>query len=251
MHFRRSRRTAIENAEEAVYKEKEIEETDVIFLMDRFGYVKTIDENVYERNKEAVCQENRFVFKCKNTGKVCLFTENGQLHTVKVMDIPFGKLRDKSIPVDNISTYSTEKERIIYAVSQAKLNQSKALFFTKQGMCKIVDGSEFDVAKRNVAATKLQDDDTMVCIEVLEEQKTVLLKSKDGYFLRFPIEEIPEKKKTAVGVRAMKLKNGDELEVVYCLDANDTTKLEYKSKELELNKIKLGKRDSNGVKVRA
>ena len=78
-----------------------------------------------------------------------------------------------------------------------------------------------------------------------------MLKSKEGYFLRFPIEEIPEKKKTAVGVRAMKLKSGDELEAVYCLGANDTTKLEYKSKELELNKIKLGKRDSNGVKVRA
>ena len=38
--YGRKRRTLIENAEEAVYKEKEVEETEVMFLMDRFGYAK-------------------------------------------------------------------------------------------------------------------------------------------------------------------------------------------------------------------
>ena len=79
----RKRRTVIENVQEAVYKEKEVEETELIFLMDRFGYAKTIDSSTYERNKEAADTENRFVFTCKNTGKVCLFTSAGQLHTIK------------------------------------------------------------------------------------------------------------------------------------------------------------------------
>ena len=38
--------------------------------MDRFGYVKVIDTAAYERNKEAAEAESRFLFPCKNTGKV-------------------------------------------------------------------------------------------------------------------------------------------------------------------------------------
>ncbi len=249
--YKRARRTTIENGIEAVFEEAKQQELDVYFLLDRFGYAKTIDEATFERNKEAALNENRFVFKCKNTGKVCLFTDKGQLHTVKVMDVPFGKFRDKSVPVDNISTFSMEKEKIILAASQSDLNLYRVLFFTKQGMCKLVDGGEFDVAKRNVAATKLQDDDEVICVEIFKEQKTVVLQSVEGYFLRFGIDEIPEKKKAAVGVRAIKLVEGDTVSDVYCLNYNDPATIEYKSKQLELNKIKLGKRDSKGIKVRA
>jgi DNA gyrase subunit A len=167
------------------------------------------------------------------------------------MDVPFGKFRDKSVPIDNISTFSMEKEQIILAASQSDLNLYRVMFFTKQGMCKLVDGGEFDVAKRNVAATKLQDDDEVVGVEIFKEQKTVVLQSAEGYFLRFGIDEIPEKKKAAVGVRAIKLVEGDTVSAVYCLHYNDPATIEYKSKQLELNKIKLGKRDSKGVKVRA
>ena len=249
--YKRDRRTTIENGVEAVFEEAKQQELDVYCMLDRFGYAKTVDEATFERNKEAALSENRFVFKCKNTGKVCLFTDKGQLHIIKVMDVPFGKFRDKSVPVDNISTYSMEKEQIIFTASQSDLNLYRVLFFTKQGMCKVVDGGEFDVAKRNVAATKLQDDDEVVCVDILKEQKTAVMQSKDGYFLRFSIEEIPEKKKAAVGVRGIKLKAGDLVEAVYCLNYNDPSSIEYRSKQLELNKIKLGKRDGNGVKVRA
>ena len=47
------RRTVIENAEEAVFEEKKVEEQEVVLLMDRFGYAKTVDVSTYERNKEA------------------------------------------------------------------------------------------------------------------------------------------------------------------------------------------------------
>ena len=249
--YKRDRRTTIENGVEAVFEEAKQQELDVYFLLDRFGYAKTIDEATFERNKEAALNENRYVFKCKNTGKVCLFTDKGQLHTIKVMDVPFGKFRDKSVPVDNISTYSMEKENIVYVASQSDLNLCRVMFMTKQAMCKVVDGGEFDVAKRNVAATKLQDGDEVVWVEVLKEQKTVVLQSKEGYFLRMPVEDIPEKKKAAIGVRGMKLKDSDFIEAVFGLNYNDPKSIEYKSKQLELNKIKLGKRDGSGVKVRA
>ena len=249
--YSRKRRTVIENAEEAVYEEKKIEEMDVVFLMDRFGYAKTIDLATYERNKEAADSENRFVFSCKNTGKVCLFTNTGQLHTIKVMDLPFGKFRDKGIPIDNVSNFSTEKERLVLIASQSDLNLYRILFVTKLSMMKVVDGGEFDVSKRTVAATKLMDDDEVISVEILKEQKNIVLQTHEGFFLRFPIEEIPEKKKGAIGVRGMKLSDKDYLEEVYYTKNAVEQTIQYKNKTLELNKLKLGKRDSKGVKVRA
>ena len=248
--YGRKRRTAIENAEEAVYKEKEIEEVEVMFLMDRFGYAKTVDLSTYERNKEAADFENRFVFPCKNTGKVCLFTNTGQLHTIKVMDLPFGKFRDKGIPIDNISNYNSEKETIVYITSQTELNLRQVVFVTAQSMMKLVDGGEFDVSKRTVAATKLSENDEVISVMSLLEQRNIVLQTKAGFFLRFPIEEIPEKKKGAVGVRGMKLSAKDAVTNVYYTQNGVETTIQYKEKPVILNNLKPAKRDQKGTKIR-
>lgn len=248
--YGRKRRTVIENGQEAVYKEKEVEETDVYFLMDRFGYAKTIDMATYERNKEAVDTEFKYAFVCKNLGKICLFTNTGQLHTIKVMDLPAGKLRDKGIPIDNVSNYNSQQETIVFVTTQSDLNLRELIFVTKQSMMKLVDGGEFDVRSRTVAATKLSDGDEVVSVQSLTDQKNMILQTKEGYFLRFPLEQIPEKKKTAVGVRGMKLSPKDAIEEVYYTRAQDDASIEYKGKNLVLNGLKLGSRDSKGVKVR-
>ena len=248
--YARPRRTVIEDGEEAVFEEKKPEEMDVMFLMDRFGYAKTIDMATYERNKEAADTENRFVFSCKNTGRVCLFTDTGVLYTIKVSDVPFGKFRDKGVPIDNVSNFDSGRERIVYLTSQTELNLYRLIFVTKQSMMKVVDGGEFDVAKRTVAATKLLEEDAVVSVVPIMEQKNIVLKTNDGYFLRFPIEEIPEKKKGAVGVRGMKLGVKDYVDAVYYTQNAVETTIPYGSRELELNKIRLGKRDTKGVKVR-
>ena len=249
--YSRRRRTAIENAQEAVYKEKEIEEMEIMFLMDRFGYAKTVDMATYERNREAAEGENKYIFKCKNTGKICLFTDIGQLHTIKVMDLPFGKFRDKGVPIDNVSNFSSDRERIVFLTSQTELNLCRVLFVTAQSMMKVVDGGEFDVSKRTVASTKLQEGDSVVSIVCLHGQKHVVLQTQEGYFLRFALEEVPEKKKGAVGVRGMKLGDKDLVEGVYYTQNGMEASIQYKSRNLVLNSLKLGRRDTKGVKVRA
>ena len=248
--FSRPRRTVIDNVAEAVVKEKEIEVTDVMFLMDRFGYAKTVDMATYERNKEAADAEFKYVFKCKNTGKICIFTDKGQMHTVKVMDLPGGKFRDKGVPIDNISNYSSANEDIVFMTSQTDINLHRLIFVTEMSMMKIVDGGEFDVNKRTVAATKLQEGDKLISVVSYQEQKNIVLQSKAGYFLRFSVEEIPEKKKAAVGVRGMKLDAKDIIEAVYYTQNAVEVSIPYKSKNLVLNNLKLAKRDGKGTKVR-
>ena len=248
--FARPRRTVIDNCAEAVFEEKKAEEVDVMFLMDRFGYAKTVDLSVYERNKEAADAENRFAFQCRNTGRICLFTNTGQLYTIKVSDLPYGKFRDKGVPVDNVSNYDSTKEEIRNVCSQSELNLCRVIFTTKMGMIKVVDGGEFDVMKRTVAATKLQDGDEVKDVTVLKEQQTVVLQTHKGFFLRFAVEEIPEKKKAAVGVRAIRLSPEDFVEAVHFTEPGKEGSIPFGDRQLELSRLKIAKRDGKGTKVR-
>ncbi len=248
--FARPRRTVIDNCAEAVFEEKKVEEVDVMFLMDRFGYAKTIDLSVYERNKEAADAENRFAFQCRNTGRICLFTNTGQLYTIKVSDLPYGKFRDKGVPVDNVSNYDSTKEEIRNVCSQSELNLCRVIFTTKMGMIKVVDGGEFDVMKRTVAATRLQDGDEVKDVTVLKEQQTVVLQTHKGFFLRFAVEEIPEKKKAAVGVRAIRLSPEDFVEAVHFTEPGKDGSIPFGDRQLELSRLKIAKRDGKGTKVR-
>lgn len=248
--YARSRRTSIENAAEIIFEEKKIEEMPVMFLMDRFGYAKTIDLTAYERNKEAADSENKYVFSCMNTGRVCVFTDTGRMHTIKVQDLPFGRFRDKGVPIDNFSNYNSTEEQVIGIGSMETLKSQKLIFATKDSMLKVVDGSEFETSKRTVAATKLNDGDKVLLAEPTDGSEQIVLQSKEGYFLRFPVSEVPEKKKGAVGVRGMRLGSDDHLEAAYIYQTGKEQTITYKEKQLVLNKLKSGSRDTRGVKVR-
>ena len=249
--YGRERRTSIENAEEIVLEETKVPEMEVVFLMDRFGYARTVDVSVYERNQEAADSENRYVFRCMNTDRICVFTDTGKMHSLKVQDVPCGKFRDKGTPVDNLCNYSSGEEQILYVDAMANLKNRKVVFVSRRAMVKLVDGSEFQVSKRTIAATKLSDEeDRLVLAGPADPYEYLVLQSREGYFLRFLLEEVPEKKKAALGVRGMKLAGTDSLEAAYLLANRMEFSISYKEKELILNKIKLGKRDGKGIKVR-
>ena len=246
--FSHPRLTVIENGKAAVYKEKEAEAVPVVLLMDRFGYVKTVDNSVYERNKEAADSENKQIVPCMSDGKICLFTDNGQMHLVKVADIPYGKFRDKGIPVDNISNYDSSSENIISVMALEHIMDKKLLFVTEQSMCKVVSGSEFDVSKRTTAATKLQENDKILYLAVAEPESTMVLQSQKNYFLRFATEDIPEKKKGAVGVRGMRMTDGELLTAVWQLTGEEEQIIMIKEKAVHLNRLRIANRDTRGVK---
>ena len=86
---------------------------EVVFLMDRFGYARTVDTSVYERNKEAADAENKYVLSVMNTDKISILTDSGRQHLIKVLDLPYGKFRDKGKPIDNLCNYDSTKEQAV------------------------------------------------------------------------------------------------------------------------------------------
>ncbi len=327
-----SRRTVIEDGEAAVAIEEKIEEMEVTFLMDRFGYAKTVDMAAAQRNRESLEAENKYMLTCLNTDKICVFTDNGSLHQVKVMDIPFVRPKDKGTPIDNLGNYDSSKETIVNVVSLGSLKDKKLLFTTRLGMMKLVDSSEFVVSKKTVAATKLNDGDMVADVNVIgsdnmedtlnmdndlfmsdvpesfdtpyeedfdgqmdmfaglddmsggsivtgafdymsggsiasniqgtEElsgnengnnkqfvtEKLVTLRTSNNLFLRFPLSEVPEKKKGAVGVRGLKLTKEEVITNVYVSDAGDSVIVEIAGTEYDLRKLTVKKRDQSPQK---
>ncbi|MCI8426389.1 MAG: DNA topoisomerase 4 subunit A [Lachnospira sp.] len=267
------RKTVIEDGKAAVVIEKEVPATEVMFIMDRFGYAKTIDRSAYERNKEAVHNEYKYIFSCMNNDKICIFTDKGMFHQIKVKDIPFStKFRDKGTPIDNLGNFNSSDEQIIFLCEAARIKNQKLLFVTKLGMMKLVQTDEFDVAKRTVTATKLTDDDKLLDVlftdvkvewlskfnydgqiieeEVITSEQNVIVQTANGVFLKFPLTEIPIKKKSAVGVRSIKLGKDDSLEEVYLIANGDALSMDYKGRMVDFGKMKMAHRDTKGTKIR-
>ena len=208
--YARERRTEIVQAEAAVYTVKDEEEDrDLLFVMDRFGYAKTMDPSLYDKNKEAVESGYKHYFICRSTGRICLFTDAGVLHTVKVSDLPMGKLRDKGVPIDNVGNYDSTKEEIILACSQS---------------------------------------DTLVYAGVITDEKYAVLISRNGYLLKFPLEQISEMKKTAAGMQGMKLGKEDLVEKAMMIRDRETETFVYRETEVDLNRVRTSVRNGKGTK---
>ena len=242
------RRTVIENADEIILEEKKVVEEEVVFAMDRFGYVKTLDLSVYEKNKEAADADSTYIFRVMNTDKICIFTDTGKMHTVKVIEIPQKKLRDKGVPIDNLSNFSNKSEDIIWISPISEVKESRIFFATRQGNVKVTAGSEFDTANRTVMATKLQPDDSLLLATPADSMETAVLISDSGYSLRFALSEVSELKKGALGVRGIKLTDGDFVKSAYLLGGGGEFSIEYNGKKLYLNRLKIAKRGGKGTK---
>lgn len=160
------RRTLIEDGKEAVFDENAFVEQEVVFVQDKFGYAKLLDPAAFDRNRESVTTDNKYYFNCMNTDTICIFTDNGNVHQIKVAKIPTKKVREKGVPIDNLGNYSSEGESIVALMSSNMIKDKKLLFTTKLGMIKLVDGSEFETNRKTMAATKLGKDDELVSVKI-------------------------------------------------------------------------------------
>ena len=242
------RKTLLEDGGEIVLEEKKEEEREMVFAMDRFGYCKLLEKNLFEKNQEAVCSEHVWILPVMTGDKVCFFADSGVLYQVKASELPTLKLKEKGIPLDNVSRFDGTKERVLLVLPSASLKESTLLFATEQGMVKTVLGTEFLTANRMVAATKLAEGDKLAQVRPVPDEDELVLSTSGGMVIKFPLAEVPELKKNSRGVRGLKLEDGDRLEHV-CFAVFDKT-MEYRGKEVALGRLKLSKRDGKGTRIR-
>ena len=114
-----------------------------------------------------------------------------------------------------------------------------------------MEGSELDVAKRAIAATKLMDDDELICSGNAGRVRADRPSDSPGIFLAFPHRRDPdEKEKRPWVLGESRWRMTDFIEKVHYLAAGDDAIALYKEKEVHLNRLRIGKRDTKGVKTR-
>lgn len=251
--FGRQRRTSLEDAEEAVVVELPKVAQKIVFVMDRFGYAKTMDFGLFEKNRETVESEYKYVVPMMSDDKVCIFTDLGLLHQVKAENILSGKLRDKGIPLDNLCKLDTSKEEIRFIASFAQVSdeEKRLLFVTELGLIKQIDGKELSTNNRQVVATKLGEGDKVLSVRLVSVDsgyEEVILVSDGGYIVKFPLIAVNLYKKTSKGEKAMRLLEGEKLVAMYLLSDGDIVKIH--GKPVNLLKLKLSNRNDRGTKLK-
>lgn len=248
--FALKRRTHIEDAKEAVYVEEEVASEEVIFVMDKFGYCKLLDRGTFDKNAENIETENKYVFPIMNTDKVCIFSNKGILYKIKAMDLPMSKLRDKGVPVDNLTKFDSGSEEILLALSEGSMQGSYILMLTKNGYIKKVSSAEFKTNNKQVASTKLNDDDILVGVKRIDTgiKTDICVSSSAGYILKFNASEVNEFKKSTRGEKATTLGYNEFVENLYIL--SETGIGNVNGKEVNLSKVRLSHRGYKGQKIK-
>lgn len=248
--FQNERRTVLADMEISSYVE-EVKATEIYVLIDRFGYVKSMDLASYQRAAEDILKEYTHVVRMMNTDRLCAFTAEGSMYQVKAMAIPRCKIKEKGVLIQNLC--KLDKENVILYTAFEDLFESQLLFVTKNGLIKLVSGVEFDTKRAVISTTKLDDGDVIIGItmmsaaDILSGGRRVILYSNNGISLGFALDEVPDLKKSSKGVKAINLVEGDYL--VYGAVHNVADEFfEYNGKQFSAKKVKNKKRGAKGMK---
>ena len=250
--FNSPRRTSLMDTVAKAYVEKVVIE-DLYVCFDRFGYTKAIDAAAFGRASEETKKDFSFVLKIKNTDKLCIFTDKGNMHQVKMEKVPRCKMKDKGTLIHSLCKMENDEEGLLY-VSFEELFESILLFVTKNGYIKLVSGAEFETGRQMIAATKLDVDDEVVGVimlsasDVLTGTKKVILLTKDGLSLGFPLSEVSELKKTSRGVKGITLEKEDTVAFATVVHPAAET-FEYEGKTLNARRVRNRKRAAKGQKA--
>ncbi len=240
-----ARKTRIDNVEEVVVKKEAVKEQLYYALVDRFHYIKLVDEATYQRNQESIPNDFKHCIPIMNTDKLMVFTETAKRATCKASEIPCTKYKEKGLPLDTLCGLSREDE-VLFMIPEKFIANKILLFVHEDGLLKQVRGEEFISSKKLVDAYKRKDGKLAA---VMPADKTeVILESEQGAVLRFKMEEVPLQKKTAAGVKGISLAEHDKIRNVYVADVSDEIMMQ--GQLVSVTRLRPGKRAAKGTKIR-
>ncbi len=222
------RRTEIEDDYDDIDIEDLIPNEPMVVTITHRGYVKRVPLANYEKQKRGgkgktavTTYEDDFIesfFTCNTHDTLLFVTDRGQLHWLKVYKIPEGSRTAKGKAVVNLINLMAD-EQIQSIIPTTDFSEEKSLvFFTKNGVVKRTNLSEFSNIRSNgVKAIVLDDDDALITAKIADKSiKYLFIVTKLAQCIKFEIEKTREQGRSTRGVRGIKFKHeGDEV-----VDAN-------------------------------
>ncbi len=213
-----ARRTEIVDDYDDIDIEDLIPNEPMVVTITHRGYIKRVPVKLYEKQhrggkgKTAVTTyDDDFIesFFTSNTHDTLMFvTDRGQLYWLKVYRIPEGSRTAKGKAVVNLINLQKD-EKIMAIIPTTDFDEDKGLvFFTKNGIVKRTNLSEYSNIRSNgVRAINLDEDDEIVSASIVKpDTKWLFVATKKGLCIRFKVEDAREIGRVARGVTAIKFK---------------------------------------------
>ncbi len=222
------RRTEIEDDYDDIDIEDLIPNEPMVVTITHRGYIKRVPLASYEKQKRGgkgktavTTYDDDFIesfFTCNTHDTLLFVTDRGQLHWLKVYRIPEGSRTAKGKAVVNLVNLVAD-EKIQSIIPTTDFSEDKGLvFFTKNGVVKRTNLSEFSNIRSNgVRAIVLDDDDELITAKIANQDiRYLFIVTKYAQCIKFEIEKTREQGRSTRGVRGIKFKHdGDEV-----VDAN-------------------------------
>lgn len=196
------RRTEIDNIDKATYKE-DIKVEDLLVLIDELGYLKILD--VPRGYSPENYSDFKYVNVIKSTDSLRFFTNKGNYIQLKMLGLDKTKAKDRGRLIETYIELSENEEILLYDV-QSEIIKKDLIILTKNSLLKRMEGIELDSNYTSVAYTKLEENDMVVDVQLVDKDLYYDLKITNSKDISITIDKsnIKFTKKVAKGNQVFK-----------------------------------------------
>lgn len=237
-----------------------IEDEEIIVSVSAAGYIKSVPSTSYKKQgrggkgvKAASSEEDviEHLLSTSVHSYLLFFTDKGKVYRAKAHEIPKTTRTAKGSLVQNVLSMGQDEK--IQAIIDTRDYETEKflLIMTEKGTVKKSNFKEFDSNYKSLQAIKLKDDDKVVSVKTTSGKEDVILVSQNGQAIRFEETNLKPQGRTAMGVRGIKLREGDK--VVGAATSRDETLLFITAKgygkRTKLDEFRKAGRGGMGVKA--
>ncbi|MFX0100914.1 MAG: DNA gyrase subunit A [Candidatus Hodarchaeota archaeon] len=219
------RRTEIVPIDEDKLEIKEedlIKEEDVAVILTQSGYIKRIPLSLYETQKRGgkgkramkVREDDviKDVFIASTHNYLLILTNTGRLYWLKVYEIPEGSRTSKGKPIESMVSLKPEESLSTVVQVEDFSDDEFLIMATKKGVIKKCKLSLFsNIRESGIIAISLKEDDVVIGAKITTGEHEIVIGTKNGMASRYNESDIRPTGRTSMGVKAINLKENDEV----------------------------------------
>ncbi len=221
--FADERRTEIVNVSGEVDIEDLIPEEESVFTLTDLGYIKRIPMAEYKQQnrggrgvKGLTRREEDVVktmFTCSTHDFIMFFTTKGRAYRLKGYEIPEGSRQSKGMNIVNLLPLE-EGERVSSMIRVPEFGEEECFLCmaTRNGIIKRTELDLYkNIRKSGIIAINLDDDDELAWVKLTSGDDNLIVATKKGMSISFNEQGARAIGRTARGVKAIELREGDEV----------------------------------------
>ncbi len=192
---------------------------DAVIVFTESGYLKRVSPAQLKRAPLPTVEENpaeapRVLLQTTTAETLYIFTNLGNCYPVGVGRLAESKPRDRGQLLSGVLAGLEEEEQALLMIacdSAALKAMPDLLFVTRNGLIKRSAAAEYDVRSRKFPALVLKKGDSLLDVRPASGEGDLLLVTRSGMSIRFPLASVPVQGRVASGVRGMAVEVGDEV----------------------------------------